>query len=201
MEYKDLHLPPTKHSLRVKIMSINQSIERVLADYEADNSTEILQRHHKEIRWEESNEDLLDYYEFKMRDVNAENQLLKFRLMDREKEVKDLQDALAKQIAESNKAIRDVAMNWISCMESTLLDKALLGNEWFPFKLPQFPRAVKGDPDYPESTEPKRGLLFYPKRRLTGTDLDKNMCNYAEAHREMLRWMSEEDFKKLCYED
>jgi len=192
--------------------SIKKSIERVLSDYnksgcdlrekyEGDDSAEILQRHHKAIAWEESNEGLIDYYEFKMRDINAENQLLKFRLIDREKEVKDLQDAMAKQLAESNKAIRDVAMDWISHMQSTLLDKALLGDDWFPFRLPQFPRAVKGDPDYPESTEPKQGILFYPKRRLTSRDLDQNMSNYAEAHREMLRWMSEEDFKKVCYQD
>jgi len=159
---------------------IKKSIERVLADYNESQSKLNLEN--------------LD-------EIKSKNQILKSQLDDSNAKIKELEDALAKQLAESNKAIRDVAMDWISHMQSTLLDKALLGDEWFPFRLPQFPRAVKGDPDYPESTEPKEGILFYPKRRLTGRDLDQNMSNYAEAHREMLRWMSEEDFKKVCYKD
>jgi len=121
---------------------------------------------------------------------------LKSELEEREKEIKELKEQLYLRDIE----LRKVAMDLILQMEDTSLDKAILDKNP-EFKLPTFPRAQIGDPDYPDSTHPKRSILTFPKRRLVSRDIDNNISNYASVYRGMLRWMSEEDFKKMCYLD
>jgi len=121
---------------------------------------------------------------------------LKSALERSEQEVKMLKEKLLVRERE----IRDVAMQFIMNLEDTEIDEALL-NKNSKFKLPNFPRAQIGDPDCPEITIPKSSFITFPKRRLQSSDLDRNICNYASAYRSMLRWMSEEDFKKMCYLD
>jgi hypothetical protein len=62
--------------------------------------------------------------------------------------------------------------------------------------LPDFPRAIEGDKDY------TAGLVrdtCHPHVLLTNEDFERNIVNYAEAHRYKLRFMEIDDFKSLCY--
>jgi hypothetical protein len=109
--------------------------------------------------------------------------------------------SLKEQLAIRDRELREVAMELIIQMDEIILDRCFLDKDPL-YKLPSFPRAKLGDPDYPERIASSPKMMFtYPKRRLTGIDMDRNVSNHASVYRGMLRWMSEEDFKNMCYLD
>jgi hypothetical protein len=110
-------------------------------------------------------------------------------------EIEDIASKWCESDIKLNRQIRDVAMDFIHYMEPIDFDKRVLSG-----MLPQFPRAVPGNEDYRTIT-PRPEIFVYPKRRLTGKDIDSNVFNFAYAKREYLRCMSEADFIKLCYTD
>jgi len=110
-------------------------------------------------------------------------------------EIAELQIDWCESEIKLNRQLRDLAMEFIYYMEPTDFENRLLSG-----KLPKFPRSLPGYDDYREiSTKPD--IFKFPKRRLTSRDIDSNIFNFAYAKREYLRYMSEEDFKKLCYTD
>ena len=90
------------------------------------------------------------------------------------------------------KQIRDLAMTDIIEMTAKEFQTKL-----FDGTLPDFPRAVHGDVDYPV------GLIrdtCHSHCLLTDDDFYRNNTNnYAEAHRDRIRFTSAKNFKELCY--
>jgi hypothetical protein len=158
----------------------------------------ILQERDKEINILKEQQSIRD------KQYSVRDRELKSVLRERNKEIDRLKEQLAEintlkeQLSIRDRELRQVAMKLINDMDDIVLDSALLDRNP-KFKLPKFPRAQVGDPDYPKSITPKPSLVTFPKRRLRSVDLDRNISNYAGAYRWMLRWMSEEDFSKMCY--
>jgi hypothetical protein len=106
---------------------------------------------------------------------------------------------LEQQLKQSNKKARDIAMGWILSMDPIEFQERILYGVKPEFKLPDFDRAVEGDDDYPYPSRPVRETNAFSKKKYSGDDLERSRCNYADANRGLLRFMPEEDFKKLCY--
>jgi hypothetical protein len=85
-------------------------------------------------------------------------------------------------------------------MDSIEFQKRLF-REHAEFALPDFVREIPENSDHANSIKPATSFLgsAYPKRKLTGKDLDMNATVCGDLNRWMLRWMSEDDFIKLCY--
>jgi hypothetical protein len=118
--------------------------------------------------------------------------------------VSDIHGNILKYEDESSykKQARDIAMDWIRSMDPHDFECRLLNPRGSTFKLPDFPRAISGDVDFPDHRKPVRETnAFFSKRRLTGKDIEFDIINFANANREFLRYMSEKDFIALCYEE
>lgn len=91
--------------------------------------------------------------------------------------------------------LRNMALQYISEMDSMVFQNRLMKGV-----LPDFPRAMPGDVDYPDLSLPKEEIkLYFPKRLLTSSEIEENTCSYADVHRDDLRYMSVAEFKKMCY--
>jgi len=148
---------------------------------------------------------------------NDEIKFLNMRIADQSDEIEGLRNELReahlkvnmlsidvenekKKTKKISKLLRDAAMNHILSMDALEFQERLLFGKGPEFKLPKFKRAVEGDEDYKEDRM-CMGLrnVSYPRRRLSSAE--HNVCNFADANRSFLRYMSEEDFKVACYED
>jgi molecular chaperone DnaK (HSP70) len=109
---------------------------------------------------------------------------------------------LEQELKQSNKKARDIALAWILSMDPIEFQERLIYGVKPEFKLPDFVRAVEGDKDFPDPSRPVRqtNAIFY-KQKYSGDDLERSRCNYADANRHLLRFMTEEQFKELCYDD
>lgn len=88
---------------------------------------------------------------------------------------------------------RDEAMDKILNMDAREFQTKLINGT-----LPDFPRAIEGDQDYP------KGILrdtCHSHCLLSEEDFSRNIVNYAEAHRNKIRFMNTKEFVKLCYHD
>jgi len=86
---------------------------------------------------------------------------------------------------------RNLAMSAILEMDAQEFQTRVLDGT-----LPDFPRAIAGDKDYIS------GIMrdtCHSHVLLTEEDFKKYIINYAEAHRNKLRFMDTADFKSLCY--
>ena len=119
--------------------------------------------------------------------IEEENRLLKAELI-----------SLKKQ---GEKSRRDLAMEWIRAMDNLQFESRLLSS-FDHFKLPDFQRAEEGDEDYPNLSLPQRDIAV-PHYRwpLTYEDTEGGFSNFACVKREYLRYMSEEEFIKISYEE
>jgi hypothetical protein len=106
---------------------------------------------------------------------------------------------LEQELKANRKKTRDIAMGWILSMDPIEFQERILYGVKPEFKLPDFDRAVEGDDDYPYPSRPVRETNAFSKKKYSGDDLERSRCNYADANRGLLRFMPEEDFKKLCY--
>jgi hypothetical protein len=88
---------------------------------------------------------------------------------------------------------RDEAMELILNMDAREFQTKLIDGT-----LPDFPRAIPGDQDYPN------GILrdtCHGHYLLREEDFSRNIINYAEVHRKKIRFMNRKEFMKLCYHD
>ena len=115
---------------------------------------------------------------------------------------------LEEELKKSNKKIRDIAMEWILSMDPLEFQERVLHsvtnvtNDKFKIKLPDFVRAVEGDIDFPDPMIPVRETnAIFAKKIYSPGDLERSRYNFADENRKILRYMSEEDFIKLCYHD
>jgi hypothetical protein len=86
---------------------------------------------------------------------------------------------------------RNLAMSTIFEMDAKEFQTRVLDDT-----LPDFPRVIEGDKDY------VTGIMrdtCHPHILLTDEDFEKNIINYAQAHRNKLRFMKTADFKSICY--
>jgi hypothetical protein len=151
-------------------------------------------------------DDHLDYLKMRVfqQDTQIENLFREIRVKDlRIVSLEEDLDNTNKKIKDLTKETRDAAMNHILSMGLLEFQERLLYGKDPVFKLPQFKRAIEGDKDYSEERpfcHPVYGSA-YPKRRLTSSEIDTNRCNFGDYNRKFLRYMSEEEFKKMCYDD
>jgi len=177
------------------------NFERKMWDHDDDEKCAQTEQRVEEASPEKEDEDAQEKY---IDSLKFDIECLQFDVTYAENQVKEQKSEIAllkEQLSIRDRELREVAMQLIIQMEEIILDRCLLDKDPL-YKLPSFKRAQVGDPDYPEITVPQQKTLFtYPKRRMTGIDMDRNVSNYASVYRGMLRWMSEEDFKKMCYLD
>jgi hypothetical protein len=86
---------------------------------------------------------------------------------------------------------RNVVMSAILEMDAKEFQTRVLDDT-----LPDFPRAIAGDKDYIS------GIMrdtCHSHILLTDEDFKKKIINYAEAHRNKIRFMDTADFKSICY--
>jgi hypothetical protein len=176
-----------------------------------DNSDEeyadVQQIQKLESAFEKTNDDdEVTFLNMEVEEPSNENDELCKKLCESDIMIKSLSldvENAKKKINRLSKLLRDTAMNHILSMDSLEFQERLLFGQCPEFKLPKFRRAVEGDEDYKDHfiSLDIRSETSFPRRRLSSAEIDRNICNFADANRGFLRYISEEDFKIACYED
>lgn len=108
-------------------------------------------------------------------------------------------DQLLRQLKLEIKSRRDTAMMFIQNMSPRQFQERLLYGKSKKSKLPKFQRAVEGDEDYIDTETAMAGTdIRLSKNTIDRFDM-KHTINFGFNHRDFLRFMTEEEFIKLCY--
>ena len=142
-------------------------------------------------------------------DAEYEKRQLKRRLAeeieDREHIAEELNksqsecEELLAQLKVERKTARDIAMLFIQNMSPAQFQERLLFGESDRLKLPKFQRAVEGDEDYIDKTTALAGTDDRISKKKIERYATNTAINFGFNYREFLRFMSEEEFIKLCY--
>lgn len=108
-------------------------------------------------------------------------------------------EELLAQLKIERKKARDTAMMFIQNMSPGQFQERLLYGKSEKSNLPKFQRAVEGDEDYID----KETALAETDDRISKKKIERyatnTAINFGFNYREFLRFMSEEEFIKLCY--
>jgi hypothetical protein len=99
---------------------------------------------------------------------------------------------------------RDVALQWINTMTDREFETRLLNSPKSNYRLPDFPRAVRGDEDHPNGRPERQVCINWRKTEMLPDDPDNsepNQKNFACAHRHYLSYMTEQEFIEIAYAD